>query len=1158
MKTHRILAGAIALSLAAVVLPAPATYAQAPAAPPPTSGDGKEHQAIMGLVNEGKWTEAMKAGEKFLEKYKDLSPFSREVRYYLAVAYLQQGKMQDDAVRELKKLLADAKAPPEMREPVMMLIAKAYTMKGVSLGEPGTAAQRKVRDDIYNDAIKGYDAYLAAFPQSKSADTAFYLSGILALEVKRYEDAVKRFGTVYQTYTKSLLRNDAMLNIGKAFLVQANDLMTAIEGKDPKPEDVAKGLEILEKNALPALSQVFRDSSDLAIINEAQGYIGQIRLTQSQHIDSADEKDPEKRKARQAEFLNPALDAFRAVRSIEEVVAAQEFKIKQYTDALLRLVPGTPDYMGNKTWLEGLVGVETEKRDRLKTGSDQYLSARVAIARILLFLQKYDECRVLIRYLMGQKELFAKEKDQEAAVNALLTHTYIGQANLPKALETFESFRAGFKGHERGEDLPLFLANLAVEKREAAKAEEIIKQAMEDYGADWSFAKQAVRVQIGVAFENKDFDKALSLCDQVLSASPTPDVEVETLSIKGGVLERMAVEKSSPALQDQAFATYDLIRQKFATHAKAEEAWFKQCEILAGKGDRKKAVEELTKFYDGFSGASAAKSEYTKNNVVTALYLLGKMQDAAQDLDKAVGTYKKLIDLYPQNEVAQDAFFRIQDIEKDKRKNAAGRKKIMEEYIAKYPEHKNVYYAFINIADVLLSGALNAKPGPDGKPGTAQTTMADREAGVKKLVEFVDYELEKKLTPPKGEGALIMAADAWYRPLTQAPLNNSYDLLTKEQQLDAQKCFNGVLAIVQKHLQSYPAGERVPEILDKAVNVQEKMLKDRQIDLQKGAAYFDDLNAKYGKDKQTKSKILMALATFVGDKDARRGQQARAEAYALMPEPATKEDPETKEMRAIPTFTPGDWDRILTDLFEAKKYDEMTKVIARVRKEFPEGDGNWLTPQGQALGLFWEGKILAEQGKTADAAPKFEELRKRFPKTPKIMEADYGVIVGQNDSGALKTEAEKRAAVKRLLEITAVTTGKKFDLQANALLLAGRIQEDLKDYDAAIAAYAKVADRFASVPTAAGDGLWRAAQLLDRQANNQLPVKTKAEKEDEAKKRAAEKIAADKAAAEKAAAGKPADAKPAEAKPGEAKPGPKPDDKKPAAPKPGDKTTAQK
>src|SRR5204863_7216179 len=129
---------------------------------------------------------------------------------------------------------------------------------------------------------------------------------------------------------------------------------------------------------------------------------------------------------------------------------------------------------------------EAEKKQKLADEQDQFLGARLAIARIFLFLKKPDECRVLLRYLQGQKELLAKEKPAQASIAALLCLTYIEQKNVKSALETYDAFRAGFKGDPEGDNLPLLMANLMLGANQPDKAEEIVAQGTADY-PNWRF-----------------------------------------------------------------------------------------------------------------------------------------------------------------------------------------------------------------------------------------------------------------------------------------------------------------------------------------------------------------------------------------------------------------------------------------------------------------------------------------------------------------------------------------------------------------------------------------------------------------------------------------------------------------------------------------------
>ena len=196
------------------------------------------------------------------------------------------------------------------------------------------------------------------------------------------------------------------------------------------------------------------------------------------------------------------------------------------------LKPGTVTYMADKNRLENLIGHEDEKREKYKSGQDQYLAARLAIARIFLFLHKTDEARTLMRHLLSQKELFEKDKEAQATVSALLCLTYAEQKNADKALETYQEFRTGFKGNATGDNLALLVANLLVEKGDAEQAEKIVAEGQEDY-KDWRFTTEAMQILTATALKKNDYAKALDLCDKLLASNPKPEIESQTLFVKG-------------------------------------------------------------------------------------------------------------------------------------------------------------------------------------------------------------------------------------------------------------------------------------------------------------------------------------------------------------------------------------------------------------------------------------------------------------------------------------------------------------------------------------------------------------------------------------------------------------------------------------------------
>ncbi len=1139
VRFHRLAAGsaAVALAISAAAL-VPTVQAQAPAPPAPlTAGDAKEFEAAAALFNEGKWEEAMKAFEAFRNKYKMLSPRSLDAHFMLSICYLQQKPrpLTKEAVSTLRLLLADKKfVDPASREQAQLLIAKAYTMEGAGMPNE-TDVQKGAQVKVFEEAIKEYGVFISTYPASKSGDTAYFLTGTLQLSSEKYEDAIKSFGTVFQKYPNSPLRMSALMNIGKTYMSQGYGLMGPKKGKEATEADVKAGLNILENNAIKSLTAAYQQSGDIAIQNEAVYYIGQIQLTRSQHATGADEAATKKA---QTELLDNSLNAFRAVRSREEVLVAQDEKINALKKAIQLLKPGTPEYLPSKSYYENLIDLEAEKKTKFETEQDQFLGARLAIARIFLFLKKPDECRVLLRYLQGQKEILAKEKDAQASIAALLCLTYVEQKNLKMSLELYEAFRKEFKGHPEGDNLPLLLANLLLENGQPERAEEIVAQGKDDYApreasagvaasTGWRFATDANQILIASYLQRGQYDKAQKLCEDVLSSSPKPEVEVQVLFLKGTVQRAMASNSGKGSLADEAAATFQVVRDKFPETTQAEDAWSEQLGIWAGR-DPKKAQPELEKFLSQFSGGTG-KSPNTKNNVPIAQFRLGQVLDALGKKDESIKAYQAVYEKYPESEPAPGAFFKIFDIYKE-RKDYTQCAKLMDEFIQKYPEHENVYYAFSNMAEFLFSGSLNTKVGKDGKPlPPAPPTLQDTEAGEKKLLDYVDYELSKNLKEKRGDGSLLKIADRWTERLSKLP---SYVTQSNEQKQIWQRGIEGITTAVEKMIKNYPNGEKLGDGLERLVAAQQQLLKAQVIDEAKGEAYLRKL-ANEAPTPQAKAKLMFATAAFVQDKDPKKAASIRSEGFKSVEGGAAPKPEEGKE--APPVFTANDWDRYLSDLTEAKKFDDVTKGIAQIRSEYKAPKEGEEAPthveNALAVALYWEAKVLDEQGKKVDAGTKYAELAKKYPNSPKVLEADYGIIAGQLEQRNF-SDPTFPDRLKKI--ITKSTTMKSFELPAKALFAIAQIEEASKDFDNAAKTYRKIHTSYESVPDMAAKGLWEAARILEGQARGTIAVKTQKELQAAAQEKAAkakaarEKVEAEKKKAEAEAAkadGKTADPK---------------------------------
>lgn len=1077
------LVAASAILVGSAAIFQPTLLAQAPPPAAPKGGDAGAFEDASALMDQKKNKEAVVAFEKFLEKYKMQSPRSIDAQFKLAVCYILTEDF-DSPIKLLKSIIENTKVEAPGKEAAQMLIAKSYTLKGVKM--PATEdGQKKEQSRIFEMAIAEYEKFLKMFPQTRDLDNANFLRATLLTQIGKYDESVKGYQQVEKLGPQGTpLYWDAVLSSGRALFAMASELMEQKDGKEVPPENIKKALDIFVQ-AQPILTKVYAGSNDVAMANEATYYAAQMQLTRSQNPKEVDE---EKRKKEVQDLLTGAYEAFRAVRAREEVLTAQQAKIDFYKRQIPLVQPGI-DFQAKIARINNLVDIEEQKLDRYKNDQDQYLAAKLALARIYLFQKKPDEARVLIRYLQAQEELLKGDKEALSTITALIPLTYGEQGNLEKSLAGYEEFRTKFKSNPNGDNLPLIVAKILIDSEKTPNVEKaitIVNDGMTDY-KPWRFVGEANSLLAAALTKLGKYPEALKALEAALASNPKEDIAAQLQFVRGNILEAMARETKDPAKAEEAILAYKVVIDKYGKYSYAEDAKFGIAQITSGK-DPAAAVSLLGTFVDAHSEGTP-KSENTPRNVPVAQYLLGKCLAGSNQKDEAIKAWDKLAEKWPDSDPAPGSYFQRFDIYNE-RKNYAKCAELMEGFIKAYPKHENVYFAFNNQAEMLF-----AKPGPEGKsPNMLQNTRE----GAAKLLEFVNFELEKNLEAKRGDQSLVKIATKWSAQIPQKNflIMNSDEKLVWQEAVD--NSTKAVEMILEKYADQPSEINKVGEGLEKLVVVQKVRTAADPSNAAKVGDYFKELATKYNAKPSVRSNVLFALGAVLWDKNRSEAMRAMADGY-----------------KADVKFTTDDMDRYMEGLLAEKKYDKVNELAAKLAADYPKE-----MQDPQATSLFWLGKALAAQGKVQEAAAKYSELQKAFSASKKVLEADYGVILAKVDDNKLEDDF-----IPRLEKVVRVQS-KTFDLQARALLLIARIQEMQGDIDSAIDNYIKIHTRYESVPDVCVEGLWRGSKLLDEQANGKLKVMTQEERK---------KYLAGKKKPEVKPDAKPAETKPANAKPAEPK-----------------------
>jgi TolA-binding protein len=363
---------------------------------------------------------------------------------------------------------------------------------------------------------------------------------------------------------------------------------------------------------------------------------------------------------------------------------------------------------------------------------------------------------------------------------------------------------------------------------------------------------------------------------------------------------------------------------------------------------------------------------------------------------------------------------------------------VMKAFIEKYPRSDKVFYAF----DTIGQSEVNA-----GKPLDAIATYAGM--------------AEKYPENPQAPDALLKAAALW---LQYARSQGLYTALNESQRAEWNKGISSGVEAAGKLLEKYPGSQSVALALQTLLDAQRllataKLKTDAEVE-----KYFQDLADKFAANPAVKSKVLFTLAVYIYEKDKARALEQMNAAY----------DPKL-------VYAPSDIDLYGGALLEGGKLDPAHALFAKLAADYPMPPGvtpDKVSPQvqeAQAIALYGTGKTLQKQGRVAEAGAKFDLLKKLYPWSPKILEANFGI------AQSLAQQKKLDDATALLVQIIRAPTATA-ELRANAMLLGGDIQNEKGNIEAAIDYYIKIATFYQGVPSAAAEGLWKGGQLLEKQA----------------------------------------------------------------------------
>ena len=735
---------------------------------------------------------------------------------------------------------------------------------------------------------------------------------------------------------------------------------------------------------------------------------------------------PAEKKEQKEAIFQKAIEAYRGVLSKEQVVAAQKARVES---AKLRRIEALKkqDFALVKR-LERYRDKEAAKLADFEGRADETTTAKLKSGQIFFQLSKLDEARVLLGYI----EPRAESEEVKKEVSYYLTMSYALQGVMEKAEERYKAFQAAYKGDPIAQNLQLvmaagFLSGKDPTKQNPVKAIEYCKEGIEVYPKG-RFTSDLLNVQASALIGLKRYDEAQDMLKKFVATNPPKELAADAEF-------NLAIIYKDTGKIDESVKTFAAIRDKYANTRQAEQAHFWVGELGLGM-DPKAAVAELKAFVAKYSSSELMPQ---------ALFALGRGQSALQQTDDALKTFEELQKKHPKSEAAPFTFF-------ERAKIMAGRQSydeclaIMKAFVAEYPESPSLYQAYDFMAQILGSQSKGTE-----------------------AIEIYDEYLKKRPDEPSAAEALLKLNSLW-----KGYADSQGPVLAQDAPKRAEwtKGFDNSVAAAEQIISRFPDSPAVALALNNLLEIQKAKLRARLTTAAEIEKYFEELATKAEGKAAAQSKIRFTLSAFLSEKDKDKAVKMMSEAY-----------------KADLKYAPEDVDLYGKTLLAKKDYDKAMEVYGKLAKDYPIPAG--MDPkkapkqvqEAQAIALAGEGDALLGKGENEAAAKKFKELEENYAWSPKMMAVNYGIAKDLHD------KKQDEDALKRLLDVVKNSNASS-ELRAKSMLLLGMIHEEAGRFDVAIDNYIKIGTFYSGVPEAASEGLWRGAQLLERQSRGELPMPT--------------------------------------------------------------------
>ncbi|MDR1190572.1 MAG: tetratricopeptide repeat protein [Verrucomicrobiales bacterium] len=917
-------------------------------------------QAGYKAYQEGKYQEAATLLEQLLQKF-GTSEEAPNAKYLLGLSYYSLGKYAEGA-----KMLADTKGIEAKFLPIAQFhygvclyltgdYAKAYPqfeavaksdnkeMQPYALFYYALAKldqarrQPAIAKQAAADGAAKIDALIAAYPDSDIIPDAIMTKANLFSVSRDFTQAARVLNELKTRPESKDLELDIDLQLGQIYTQQAKALRDEYK-KDEAAEAIDQARAVYTR---------LTTNENLTLANSAAFQLADLEF------DAALVAPAETREA----AFQKAIDAYRSLKSKDELIAAQT-----------RIVKNIRDEIGKSAADPKRVAALTRQRQReetklagLQNSADQATTGLIRIGDSYQRMAKYDEARIVYRAALP-----TTADEQAANLNAQIIITYALQGQSQKAGEAYAKFKQEHANDPNASAIPYFIGIAFLQEQKYDEAIEQFDQLLKDF-PDSPYAVRIPQVKATAYQAQGKTAEALKGYDDFIADAASGKIKVDPEELDNAKLLRayaLVTAKKVP----EAIAAFQEVAASAKNPKVRAEAALCAGDYLNNTAKYEQAIETFQKFIQNFPDDP---------KVPTAAHSIGLACEGQKKYAEAIAAYQDAIEKYPDDKANQlkcyeriwrvylvlgdyDRMVQAQDAQiaafpTSERNMAAYSDR------GKYLEENNKPLDEIAAAYLKVTEAYGALPDSLKTGDSARRYMQQPAFALLKLIGLYQREAAKL-------GPFDALADDKLT-LRKDYINNAYKYAD--------------LAL-QQYNQAYLGSE-----LQNMNKIQLLRIKAKLTTVEDATTYLSKLAGMLN-NKADAAQIMIARAAFVYELDNKtQAMNFYKEAFASVGKPTD--------------ISWQDYDRYGSILLDNKNWTDAKQVFetlqAMYQGEPPDSRQKGVYDRANAAATYGLGAVATGLGNADQAGEYFKTLKEKYPWSEKLLNADYQRGLAQAGQG---------------------------------------------------------------------------------------------------------------------------------------------------------------